>query len=241
MQQQSFNQTQNETFFQTSTSSAFLDPFTSLPLPEFFSHYLNYQNPLVYLSAFHIFFNVFYWNITSHIQYKTKFFSSLFNSKKKAVLIHSIIIFSMGLSRNFLFKYVVDNAPSLYFDNEFLQILFKAIGYIILFIGVTLVSSATYKLGVIGTFNGDAYGYLLPGVIKSFPFNFVGAPMYLGSTLNFIAFSVLKQSIIGIALSFMVALVYMLGTHFEDKLTTEIYKNADPKEKRVHENILHFL
>lgn len=177
-------------------------------------YYLNYRNPLVWLSAFHMVWNVSYWNLTSHLQYKTKFFSRLFNSPKIAVYIHSLIVFSFGLTRNFLFKYVVEisNGLNLGINDIFVKIL----GYGVLAVGVLLVSSATYRLGVIGTFNGDAYGFLLPGIITSFPFNMFNAPMYLGSTLNFIAFSILKKSILGIALSFIVALVYLCGTYFEE-------------------------
>ena len=110
----------------------------------------------------------------------------------------------------------------------------------ILLIGIILVSSATYKLGLIGTFNGDAYGFLLPSIIKSFPFNLYflkssllvknnpnifptsfpfnlfNAPMYLGSTLNFLGYAIINKSLTGIALTILVGIVYFCGNIFEE-------------------------
>jgi methylene-fatty-acyl-phospholipid synthase len=156
---------------------------------------------------------VLLWNVTSRIQYKTKFFSNLFGDKKRAVYIHTIIIFSFGLSRDFLYKYVVNTSNFFpLIDNQYMTY----IGYMILLIGIILVSSATYKLGLIGTFNGDAYGFLLPSIIKSFPFNLFNAPMYLGSTLNFLGYAIINKSLTGIALTILVGIVYFCGNIFEE-------------------------
>ena len=85
-----------------------------------------------------------------------------------------------------------------------------------LLLGNILVLSATYKLGIIGTFNGDAYGFLLPSIITSFPFNIFNAPMYLGSTLNFLGYAMIKKSITGFFLTILVAVAYVCGTFFEE-------------------------
>ena len=176
-------------------------------------HSLDYKNPLLWLSGIHIIFNVLYWNITSIIQYKTQFFSKLIGNKRIAVYIHTVLIFSFGISRDFLYKYVV-NTSGIFslIDNQYMPI----IGYMILLIGTTLVLSSTYKLGIIGTFNGDAYGFLLPSIITSFPFNLFNAPMYLGSTLNFLGYALIKKSFVGILLTSLVAVAYYFGTYFEE-------------------------
>ena len=185
-------------------------PQISLKDPE---ESLDLKNPLIWLSGIHIIFNVIYWNITSIIQYKTKFFSDLFGNKKLAVYIHTILIFTFGLSRDFLYKYVVNTSGIFYLiDNQYITWL----GYLILLIGIILVLSATYKLGIVGTFNGDAYGFLLPNIITSFPFNLFSAPMYLGSTLNFLGYALIKKSFIGIILTLLVAICYYFGTFFEE-------------------------
>ena len=197
-------------------------------LAEEIEHSINFKNPLIYLSGMHIMFNVLYWNITSRIQYKTNFFSKLFGNKKTAIYIHTILIFSFGLSRDYLYKYVVSTSGVFsLIDNQYMTYL----GYLILFLGSTLVLSATYKLGIVGTFNGDAYGFLLPSIITSFPFNLFNAPMYLGSTLNFLGYAILKKSFVGLILTLLVALCYYFGTFFEDKLTHEIYSKALSDDK----------
>ena len=183
-------------------------------LPAYIEQFINFRNPLLWLSAIHIIFNVLYWNITSRIQYKTKIFSNLFGNKKKAVYIHTILIFSFGLSRDFLYKYVVNTSNNFFplIDNQYILY----IGYMILLMGIILVLSATYKLGIIGTFNGDAYGFLLPSIITSFPFNLFSAPMYLGSTLNFLGYAIINKSITGLFLSILVGIAYFCGTFFEE-------------------------
>ena len=182
-------------------------------LSKYTENFINFKNPFLWLSAVHIIFNVTYWNITSRIQYKTKFFTKLFGDKRLAVYIHTVIIFSLGLSRDYLYKFVVNTSN--YFpviDNQLITYL----GYLILLFGIILVFSATYKLGVIGTFNGDAYGFLLPSIITSFPFNIFNAPMYLGSTLNFLGYAMINKSLTGLFLTLLVGLTYFCGTFFEE-------------------------
>ena len=91
------------------------------------------------------------------------------------------------------------------------------LGYMILLIGTTLVISATYKLGIVGTFNGDAYGFLLPSIITSFPFNLFNAPMYLGSTLNFLGYALIKKSLVGLVLTIVVGMTYFLEPFLKSK------------------------
>ena len=182
-------------------------------LSKYTENFINFKNPFLWLSVAHIIFNVIYWNVTSTIQYKTKCFTKLFRNKKLAVYIHTVIIFSLGLSRDYLYRFVVNTSN--YFpiiDNQLITYL----GYLILLFGMILVLSATYKLGIIGTFNGDAYGFLLPSIITSFPFNLFNAPMYLGSTLNFLGYAIINKSPTGMFLTLLVGLCYFCGTFFEE-------------------------
>ena len=183
-------------------------------LSDYIEQTINFKNPLLWLLCLHILFNVFYWNITSMIQYKTKIFTKLFGDSKKAVYIHMIVVFSFGLSRDNLYRYVVNTSNNFLplIDNQFITYL----GYLMLLMGNILVLSATYKLGMIGTFNGDAYGFLLPAIITSFPFNLFNAPMYLGSTLNFLGYAVIKRSATGVFLTTLIGFAYFCGNIFEE-------------------------
>ena len=183
-------------------------------LQEYLEQTINFKNPFLWLSCIHIIFNVLYWNITSRIQYKTQFFSKLFGDRKLAVYIHTITIFSFGLSRDYLYRYVVDTSNNIFpiIDNQYMPYL----GYVILLLGIILVFSATYKLGIIGTFQGDAYGFLLPSIITSFPFNLFSSPMYLGSTLNFLGYAIINKSVTGLFLTIIVGATYFCGSFFEE-------------------------
>ena len=158
-------------------------------------------------------FNVFYWNLTSTIQYKTKIFSKLYG-KKPAVLLHTIVVFCLGLSRDFLFKKVCETSKKYepLLDNQLITVL----SYLILIVGVVLVSTSTFRLGIIGTFNGDAYGFLMSELITSFPYNILSSPMYFGSTLNFLYCAILNRSISGIVLSALAGAIYYIGSIYEE-------------------------
>ena len=81
---------------------------------------------------FHIFLNPFLWNVIGQFEYRTKKITKLFKGNKKlAVYIIAIIIFSLGLSRNYLYKVVVDKQPKMESWNDqvctFLGYLFYSI------------------------------------------------------------------------------------------------------------------
>lgn len=56
-------------------------------------------------------------------------------------------------------------------------------------LGAVLVAGAYYRLGILGTYLGDHFGILMKSRIESFPFNYFTHPMYEGSSLIFIAYS----------------------------------------------------
>ena len=185
------------------------------------SEYLNYNDPRFFLLLFHIIWNPLYWNITQTLEFRYKLFSKFWGSRKIGVIIHGCIIFSFGLSRDYLFKCFVDSSPKYDFpiDDKIMDLL----GYILYFIGLTFVITSTYRLGIIGTFHGDSYGFLLDHVVTEFPFNICGAPMYVGSTINFTAQAILSRSLVGLFFASFVFLVYQIATVYEDKITADIY------------------
>lgn len=54
-------------------------------------------------------------------------------------------------------------------------------------LGQTFVLSSTQVLGITGTFLGDYFGILMDHRVDGFPFNVLENPMYVGSTMCFIA------------------------------------------------------
>ena len=123
-------------------------------------------------------------------------------------------MFSLGLSRDFLYKKVCETSKKYepLLDNR----LITAFSYLILIMGVILVFTSTFKVGIIGTFNGDAYGFLMPELITSFPYNILSSPMYFGGTLNFLYCAVLNRSITGIVLTSLAGVAYYIGSIYEE-------------------------
>lgn len=56
-------------------------------------------------------------------------------------------------------------------------------------IGQVFVVTSTWALGVTGTFLGDYFGILMDHRVEGFPFNVLRDPMYVGSTMSFVAVS----------------------------------------------------
>lgn len=54
-------------------------------------------------------------------------------------------------------------------------------------IGQLFVVTSTWALGITGTFLGDYFGILMDHRVQGFPFNVLRDPMYVGSTMCFIA------------------------------------------------------
>ena len=173
---------------------------------------IDFTSPKLYFSLFHILLNPFIWNVIGRVEYKTKCFSKFFGTPLRGVYASSILIFSLGITRNFLFKFVVDEQQKL--DLPYLYI--DIIGYIIYAIGIVLVVGSSIQLGVIGTYLGDYFGILFPNRITGFPYNITDSPMYDGSVLNFLGHSIINRSPVGVLLTIWVWIIYRIGCMFEE-------------------------
>ena len=174
--------------------------------------FIDFNSPKLYMLIIHIILNPFIWNSIGRIEYKTKCISKLFGSPHRGVYASFVVIFLLCLSRNFLFKSVVDeqqklNLPSLYID---------LVGYLIYGIGFILVAASTFQLGIVGTYLGDYFGILLPKKVTGFPYNITSSPMYDGSVLNHLGHSILSRSPVGIVITIWVWIIYRIGCYFEE-------------------------
>ncbi|KAJ1968592.1 Phosphatidyl-N-methylethanolamine N-methyltransferase, partial [Dimargaris xerosporica] len=124
-----------------------------------------------------------------------------------------ITIFLLGIFRDLVFNHAIDHQP---------QVVFLGYGEVKLFaiglwlVGTTLVLSSMYKLGLTGTYLGDYFGILMDSIVTDFPFNVTSNPMYHGSTLNFVAVALYKQSVAGLALALLVYIMYAVALRFEE-------------------------
>jgi phosphatidylethanolamine N-methyltransferase len=73
-----------------------------------------------------------------------------------------------------------------------------------------------WALGLTGTYLGDYFGILMDDMVTGFPFNVSGCPMYLGSSLSFLATSLWFGKPAGILLTGEVWLAYIIALRFEE-------------------------
>lgn len=133
-------------------------------------------------------------------------------------------IFSLGLLRDWLYKTALSEQPS----HPLLETLYsQAAGYTLFIIGNILVVSSTWRLGITGTFLGDYFGILMDEMVTGFPFNVTSAPMYWGSTMNFLGTALVFGKPAGIALTVGVLVVYIIALRFEDPFTAGIYAKRE--------------
>lgn len=73
-----------------------------------------------------------------------------------------------------------------------------------------------WALGVTGTYLGDYFGILMDAKVEGFPFNVTGAPMYWGSTMSFLGYSLLTGKVAGLILTAEVFVMYLIALQFEE-------------------------
>eukprot|EP00689_Sawyeria_marylandensis_P001285 EC821304.1.p1 GENE.EC821304.1~~EC821304.1.p1 ORF type:complete len:182 (+),score=42.81 EC821304.1:57-548(+) len=149
-------------------------------------------------------------------------------NKHLGVYLLAAWIFCFSFFRDILFSLTVLNNPvNPILDNIYIKI-FAIICEVC---GWILVSSSLYKLGIFGTYLADYFGILMSEKVTSFPFNVLDNPMYVGSTLNFLGSSLLKQSNIGLILTAEIAILYKISLYFEEPFTNYIYSHKDDKKE----------
>lgn len=86
---------------------------------------------------------------------------------------------------------------------------------LLLGLGQLFVLSSFYKLGITGTFLGDYCGILMESRVTGFPFNVLDNPMYVGSTMSFLGYSLYYGSPAGLLITVEVFIVYQIALMFE--------------------------
>lgn len=122
----------------------------------------------------------------------------------------AFIIFALGLFRDHLYNNALSAQPF------FAPLHQPILASVLLAIGSVLVLSSMWALGVTGTYLGDYFGILMDAPVTGFPFNVSGAPMYWGSTLNFLAVALYDGKLAGLLLTAEVFVVYWLALRWEE-------------------------
>lgn len=198
---------------------------------------INWSDPLVWLAAAHITFNPFFWNMCARMEYKYKLMSKVFGSAKVGCYVLATVTFLIGLTRNFVVVIAVTRQLSFeaYLAASTIYYM-KIIGTLCIIIGLTLAISSMFRLGITGTYLGDYFGMLKNSRVTAFPYNVVGNPMYVGSTIAFLGLAVRMMSPIGFLLTTYIWLVYNVALYFEEPFTAKIYGSNESSSKEVKAN-----
>ena len=184
--------------------------------------YVNLNDPLLFLVLSHVLFNPMAWNAVARLEYRTHFLTRLFcGHNKVACAFNGVIIFLLGLSRDFWYNQMLKSQPTTTIIEDTIawphtKLAVDCVAGVLLLIGTVFVLGAYWQLGLIGTYLGDYFGILLPKKVTGFPFNVSSSPMYDGSTLNFLAFALYNRSPAGLIVTVAVYVCYRIACVFEE-------------------------
>lgn len=184
---------------------------------------VDFSNKKFQTALFFIVFNPLYWNFGARLEYYTKLISTLcLGQKRVAVYVFSLTVFSLGLLRDELYRAALqEQKTSPLLDNA----LSKMLGAGAFTYGSALVLGSMYKLGIVGTYLGDHFGFLFDKRIVSFPFNICDNPMYDGSTLCFLGTALFYGKPAGLFATALVYAMYNIVLLIEEPFTAMIYRN----------------
>ena len=163
------------------------------------------------------------WNILARLCYSFIPRTATMQTRRLVCYSLALWIFLFSSYRDYLIRQAILNQPTLVVAEEHSNAL-KSVAVLMFITGQVFVLSSFYKLGVTGTFLGDYCGILMDAPLTSFPFNVLANPMYVGSTLSFLALGLFYSSPVGVVLAMEVYLVYRVALIFEEYFTKFIYE-----------------
>lgn len=182
----------------------------------------------LWISLGWIIFNPVFWNFVARREHSTRFLTKLFGNPYRGCYFLGGVIFTIGLIRDHFFKQALEDQPT---QQALARPMVQLAGSAVFALGSILVASSMWALGVTGTYLGDYFGILMDKMVKGFPFNVTGSPMYDGSTLCFLGTALHYRSSAGLMLTSIVYAIYRLALRFEDPFTANIYKQRSLKSK----------
>ncbi|KAI7856803.1 phospholipid methyltransferase-domain-containing protein [Circinella umbellata] len=194
-----------------------------------FTEYIDFSQPTFYYILAHIFFNPLFWNTVARAEYRSHILTKLAGGNAYyGCYALAVTIFSIGITRDALYALALGNQPTF---APLETPLVQGIAVVLYAVGATLVLTSMYALGVTGTYLGDYFGILMDARVTGFPFNVCENPMYVGSTLNFLATALWHASPAGLLLTLIVYVVYLVALEFEGPFTTMIYAKKNEKKE----------
>ncbi|KAF2094542.1 phosphatidylethanolamine N-methyltransferase [Rhizodiscina lignyota] len=186
---------------------------------------IDFSQQSFWICALSIVFNPLFWNIAARQEYHNKVITKLFGGNSLyGCYALAATIFLLGVLRDSLFTTALLNQP---IHPLLTSPLIAPVAVALFSSGTILVLSSMWALGLTGTYLGDYFGILMDAKVTSFPFNITDAPMYIGSTMNFLGTALWYGRPAGLLLTGLVYLCYKVALTFEDPFTGEIYAKRE--------------
>ncbi|ELR12643.1 Phospholipid methyltransferase [Acanthamoeba castellanii str. Neff] len=193
-----------------------------------FLDYVDYTKPSFLHALVCIVIAPIIWNTIARLEFYTRFLTKITTSPYVGCYLLALWIFSFSLYRDFLFGKALDEQAT---HPELQSDLIRGVAAVLFVSGTTFVLSSMWALGVTGTYLGDYFGILMDKMVTGFPFNILDNPMYIGSTMCFLAHSLWRASPAGLVLTVVVYAVYRVALLFEEPFTAYIYAQREQKRK----------
>ncbi|XP_053131799.1 phosphatidylethanolamine N-methyltransferase isoform X11 [Hemicordylus capensis] len=133
-------------------------------------------------------FNPLFWNLVGRWEHQTRSLTRTFRSPYVACYCLGAVILLLNFLRSHCFTEAIKSQPKL----EVLDCLpGYCAGLIIAAVGTVFVVSSFLALGFVGTFLGDYFGILMEAKVTCFPFSILDNPMYWGSTIVYLGWSII--------------------------------------------------
>ncbi|KAF7373233.1 Phosphatidyl-N-methylethanolamine N-methyltransferase [Mycena sanguinolenta] len=183
------------------------------------------------VSLLSILFNPVAWNIVAQNEYRNKTITRMFRGNAYyGCYFLAALIFGFGILRDSLYHRALLEQP----QHSLLPAPYDTLVPAALFLlGQTFVVTSTWMLGVTGTFLGDYFGILMDHRVEGFPFNVLRDPMYVGSTMSFVATALWYERPAGLLIAAYVYIVYVAALRFEGPFTDMIYSKREEERKKA--------
>nr|VWP00169.1 Probable 3-oxoacyl-[acyl-carrier-protein] reductase oxidoreductase (EC [Ganoderma boninense] len=197
------------------------------------SNLIDFSQRSLLISAAAIAFNPTAWNIVARNEYRNKTITQIFGGNARyGCYFLAVSIFAAGMVRDALFREALQDQPKLKLLPEPFDIIVPAVLFAT---GQVFVVTSHWALGITGTFLGDYFGILMDHRVEGFPFNVLRDPMYVGSTMSFVATALWYERPAGLLIALYVYIVYVIALRFEGPFTDMIYSNKAVADKAASE------
>ncbi|XP_034564719.1 phosphatidylethanolamine N-methyltransferase [Notolabrus celidotus] len=192
-------------------------------------NHINFRDSSFLLAVTAIIFNPFFWNVVARWEHRRRGLSRLFGSPYLACYCLGFVIILLNVYRSHSMT-VAMKAQARLDMLERTEVFYAGVALMVF--GTVLVVTSFLALGFIGTFLGDYFGILMDEKVTGFPFNITEDPMYWGSTANYLGLALIGASPVGLVLTGIVAIAYIVAIRFEGPFTAQIYEERSHHKKK---------